>query len=137
MGQRGELPLLTPGLAAAHQRVAPVEIAVVREVYADLLVDPRISEGNQRLPVARQPGIAPDVVRAQQARHARVGGRMHLQGRLRRQPHARAPLQTDALLEAIATERAGGGRGENDVKALALNETPSDSEPSLRIRLRH
>src|SRR5258708_10643288 len=83
--------------------------------------------------MALQPGILPDVVRAHQPGHSPVRARMHLQGRLGRQPHGSAPLHTDALLEAVATEHAGGGRGENQMKALALTKTPSHSERRLRI----
>ena len=45
-------------------------------------------------------------------------GRVHLQRRLRRQPHARAALDDDVLLEDVAAEDAGRRRGEDDVHAV-------------------
>jgi hypothetical protein len=59
---------------------------------------------------------------------------MHLEGGLGRQPHGCPLLHKDALLEAVATECAGGGRRENHVKALALAETSAYTERRLRVR---
>ena len=54
VGEGSESPALAAGLAATHQRVAPIEVAAAGDVHVDALVDPRVGERDQWMPMAVQ-----------------------------------------------------------------------------------
>src|SRR5918996_182488 len=131
--ERSEFPAFAAGVPAAHQCVAPIEVAAAGDVDVDMLVDARVGKRDQRMPMTVQVSAIIDVIRALEMGGPAVGRRMDLQRRLRGQPHARAAPDADDLLKVIVPECARGRRGEDHVHAVTLGKPSSDAEWWLGI----
>jgi len=103
-------------------------------VHFDPLIEARSGERDQRFPLTTYSGPVRDVILAEHPRGRVIGRGMHLEGRLRSQPHPRSTLDADDLAQAIAAEHTGSGRGQNHVQAVALRKTPADTKRRLGVR---
>src|SRR5262249_6463932 len=123
-----EFPPLAAGVPAVHQRVAPVEVAAAGDVDVDTLVDPRLFERDQWMPVAVQMSAVLDLIRVLEMGGGAVGRWMDLHRGLRCQPHTSAAPDADDLLKVIVPEYARGRRGEDHVQAVRLGKPSSHAK---------
>jgi len=134
--QTDEAPSFASCFPAGHYGITPDERGALRQIDLNPLLEAGVSKRNQRIPFAGEvPAVLNPIGRLQGRNRTRFV-RVNLDGRLRCEPHPRAPFDDDRLSQAVATENTGRRGCQDEMHAIVvIRQNPADTERRLGVRM--